>query len=131
MSDFVAAVVGGILFGIAARILMRAAALINGDVPGFNLGASAMIVGVFTLAPMATYLGALIARTRPRAGSLLAVVLTLPLYVPGVSIALVETSEHASLSLAGFASTAIAVIIVACLATSSLLGWRIGRRRRA
>ena len=125
------AALAGVLIGVTARLLMRVAALVSGSDGGFNAGATTMIVTLFVVAAVGSWLGArLFARWRP-AGMVVTGLALVPLWLPGGSIAVVEVSSRAG----GPPMETLGVILVAlaiagCMVAAPLRGWQAGRRPR-
>jgi hypothetical protein len=120
----------GVVVGVAARVLMRAAALITGSDLGFDPGASLMIVGVFAVACIGACAGAMLFKRSRILGVLLTIATLAPLWLPGSSIAVVEVKEHAGGPVAEVLGVVVvALMIVGCMVAAPVLGNRIGRRR--
>jgi hypothetical protein len=129
VSALLRAALVGVVVGTVARVLMRAAALITGSDLEFTPGASAMIVGLFVVACVGAYAGAMLFRRWRIVGVTVTIATLVPLWLPGSSIAVVEVTEHAGgpvIKTVGV--VAVALMIGGCMVAAPVLGSRIGRR---
>jgi hypothetical protein len=125
------AALAGVVIGVTARLLMRIAALVSGSDSGFDPGATTMIIALFVVAAVGSWLGARIFARWRNAGMAVAVLALVPLWVPGGSIAAVEVSSRVGGPLIGtFGVVLVAVTILGCMVAAPLLGWQAGRRPR-
>ena len=125
------AALAGVVIGVTARLLMRVAALVSGSDSGFDPGATTMIIALFVVAAVGSWLGArLFARWR-NAGIVVTVLALVPLWLPGGSIAAVEVSSRVGGPLIEtFGVILVAITIVGCMVAAPLRGWQAGRRPR-
>jgi len=125
------AALAGVVIGVTARLLMRVAALVSGSDSGFDPGATTMIIALFVVAAVGSWLGArLFARWR-NAGMVVTVLALVPLWFPGGSIAAVEVSSRVGGPLIEtFGVILVAMAIVGCMVAAPLWGWQAGRRPR-
>ena len=84
----------GVVIGVTARVLMRVAVLVSGSERGFNPGATTMIIALFVVAAVGSWLGAQLFARWPFAGVVVTVLALVPLWLPGGSIAVVEVSSR-------------------------------------
>jgi hypothetical protein len=126
------AALAGVVLGVTARLLMRVAALASGSEGAFDPGATTMIIALFAVAAVGSWLGArLFARWR-YAGIVVTVLALVPLWLPGGSIAVVEVSSRVGGPLIEtFGVILVALTIVGCMVGAPLQGWQAGRRPRA
>lgn len=130
MSLLVRAALVGLGFGVAARLLMRVAALLSGSDREFDPVASALIAGLFAVPSVGAFTGARLFRRSRILGILVTAVTLVPLWLPGTSIAVVEVTEHAHGPIVNVVGVvAVALLIGACMVAAPLSGNRIGRRR--
>jgi hypothetical protein len=130
MPGGVRAVLAGVVIGVTARLLMRFAALATGSETAFDTGATIMIITLFALAALGSWLGArLFARWR-NVGMVVTVLALVPLWLPGGSIAVVEVSSRVGGPLTETIGVIlVALTIVACMVAAPLRGWQAGRPR--
>jgi hypothetical protein len=125
------AALAGVVIGVTARLLMRVAALVSGSEGGFDPGATTMIIALFVVAAVGSWLGArLFARWR-NLGMVVTVLALVPLWLPGGSITVVEVSSRVGGPLIEtFGVVLVALAIVGCMVGAPLRGWQAGRRPR-
>lgn len=123
------AALAGVVIGVTARLLMRVTALVSGSESEFELGATLMIIALFVVAAVGSWLGArLFARWRT-AGIAVTVLSLVPLWLPGGSIAAVEVSSRVGGPLTEtFGEVLLALAIVCCMVAAPLRGWLTGRQ---
>jgi hypothetical protein len=126
------AALAGVVIGVTARVLMRVAATISGSESEFDPGASTMIIALFVVAAVGSWLGArLFARWR-YAGVVVTVLALVPLWLPGGSITVVEVSSRVDgPPMETFGVLLVALTIVGCMVLAPLGGWRAGRGPRS
>jgi hypothetical protein len=123
------AALAGVVIGVAARVLMRVAVLVSGSEGGFDPGATTMIIALFVVAAVGSWLGAQLFASRPFAGVVVTVLALVPLWLPGGSIAVVEVSSRVGGPLIEtFGVVLVALTIVGCMVAAPLRGWQAGRR---
>ncbi len=121
----------GVVIGVTARVLMRVAVLVSGSERGFNPGATTMIIALFVVAAVGSWLGAQLFARWPFAGVVVTVLALVPLWLPGGSIAVVEVSSRVGGPLIEtFGVVLVALTIVGCMVAAPLRGWQAGRRPR-
>lgn len=123
---------GGLALGVAARVLMRVAAVGMGLEPEFDILSSGLIVALFVLSgagaglAAATGLPAVLAAVVVAASSVL-------LLLTGGGIGIGEatsTFDRGLSSLRELMVLAVAVVIGALTFSTPYVGWRLGRRVR-
>jgi len=125
------AALAGAVLGVTARLLMRVAALLSGSEGGFDPGATTMIIALFVVAAVGSWLGARLFARWPYAGIVVTALALVPLWLPGGSIAVVEVSSRVGGPLIEtFGVVLVALTIVGCMVGAPLRGWRAGRRPR-
>ena len=125
------AALAGVVIGVTARVLMRVAVLVSGSEGGFNPGATTMIIALFVVAAIGSWLGARLFARWPFAGVAVAALALAPLWLAGGSIAAVEVSSRVDGPLIeAFAVVLVALTILGCMVAAPLLGWHAGRRPR-
>jgi hypothetical protein len=121
----------GVVIGLTARLLMRVAALISGSAAAFDPGASAMIVALFVVAAVGSWLGARLFGRWRSVGMVVTVLAVVPLWGPGGSIAVVEVSSRMGGPVRETSGVVlVAMTIVGCMVVAPLQGWLAGRRGR-
>jgi hypothetical protein len=125
------AALAGVVIGVTARVLMRVAALVSGSEGGFNPGATTMIIALFVVAAVGSWLGAQLFARWPTASVVVTVLALVPLWLPGGSIAVVEVSSRVGGPLIETLGVVlVALTIVGCMVAAPLRGWQAGRRPR-
>ena len=125
------AALAGIVIGVTARLLMRVATLVSGSDSAFDPGATSMIIALFVVAAVGSWLGARIFARWRNAGMAVTALALVPLWVPGGSIAVVEVSSRVGGPLLEtFGVILVAMTIVGCMVAAPLRGWQAGRRPR-
>jgi hypothetical protein len=125
------AALAGVVIGVTARVLMRVAVLVSGSEAGFNPGATTMIVALFVVAAVGSWLGARLFARWPFVGVVVTVLALVPLWLPGGSIAVVEVSSRVGGPLIETLGVVlVALTIVGCMVAAPLRGWQAGRRPR-
>lgn len=125
------AALAGVVIGVTARVLMRVAVLVSGSEGGFNPGATTMIIALFVIAAVGSWLGAQLFARWPLTGFVVTVLALVPLWLPGGSIAVVEVSSRVGGPLIEtFGVVLVALTIVGCMVAAPLMGWQAGRRPR-
>ena len=125
------AALAGVVIGVTARLLMRVAALFSGSESGFDPGATTMIIALFVVAAVGSWLGARLFARWPNVGMVVTVLALVPLWLPGGSIAVVEVSSRVGGPLIEtFGVILVALTIVGCMVAAPLRGWQAGRRPR-
>lgn len=120
----------GLLLGLAARIVMRVIAIIQGDEPEFTVAATAGIMSFFAIAAVGGGWGGGLAR-HPRIGLGLAVLATAPIAALGVAIGGGDLSQSVDDQPLGVFIVIVlcAIVIAGCVVASPVLAWRLSRRR--
>lgn len=125
------AALAGVVIGFTARLLMRVAALVSGSAGELDPGASTMIIALFVVAAVGSWLGARLSVRWRSVGMVVTVLAVVPLWLPGGSIALVEVSSRMGGPLRETVGVIlVALMIVGCMVGAPLQGWRAGRRRQ-
>ena len=132
MSPVARGAAAGLVLGVVARAAMRGVALLAGDEPAFEAGATGAILGLFVLAGAGSALAGVLASRSVLLALLVGILACGPLLLLGAGIGTGEISETALGVRPGVArasALALSAAIVATVVLTPYVGWR-GRRAR-